>query len=331
MYVIAEVGQAHEGSLAMALSFIQSAASAGASAIKFQMHIAYAESSEHEPFRIPLTIQDKSRYEYWERMEFTKHEWIEISKKCEECQIDLIISPFSVKSLETISLLNVARIKVASGEINNLLLLDAISDLKKPVIYSTGLSHDEEIETINEYAKENNTSYAILQCTSQYPTRYEDIGLNCIPEFIEKYKCEVGLSDHSGSVYTGLASVCFGASILEVHVTYSKDILGPDASTSLTFDDLTMLVNGCAIIEQIIKNPVSKIKNTVNKEYRDIFGKSLAVNRDISAGEVLKTSDLESKKPFGMGVPAGLYKTIIGRKLNKSLKSYDFIQDSDLD
>ncbi len=69
----------------------------------------------------------------------------------------------------------------------------------------------------------------------------------------------------------------------------------------------------------------------MNKEYRDIFGKSLAVNRDISAGEILKTSDLESKKPFGMGVSAGLYKSIIGRKLNKSLKSYDFIQDNDLD
>ena len=139
-YIIAEVGQAHEGSLGMALSYIDALAETGVDAVKFQIHIADAESSVYEPFRIKFSQQDKTRFDYWKRMEFSPEEWEILKSRCDEKQVEFLASPFSNEAVDLLEELQVKRYKIGSGEVSNFLLLEKIAKTGKPVILSSGMS-----------------------------------------------------------------------------------------------------------------------------------------------------------------------------------------------
>lgn len=253
--IVAEVAQAHEGSLGQAHAYVDAVAAAGADAIKFQCHLAEAESTPDEPWRVPPEWpQDESRYAYWKRMEFTQEQWWSLAAHAEARGLIFLCSPFSV---EAVSLLDpmVKAWKVASGEITNTPMLNAICDTKKPVILSTGMGTLDEIKDASWWPSPGT---ALLQCTSMYPTPAERVGLGEI-ECLRPWSDQgvVGLSDHSGTIWPSLAAVALGANIVEVHVCFSKAEFGFDVESSITIDDLAKLVEGVRFIEKA-KQPVDK-------------------------------------------------------------------------
>jgi N,N'-diacetyllegionaminate synthase len=330
-YLIAEIGQAHEGSLGLLHSYIDAVAASGVQAVKFQMHIAEAESSDFEPFRIKFSYEDKTRFDYWKRMEFTLEQWKEIKNHCDEVGLDFICSPFSNLAVDWLEEIGVNYYKIGSGEVNNFLLLEKVARSGKPVIISSGMSSFEELDKTVSFLKSKKVSFSILQCTTSYPTKPEQFGLNVITELRERYKVPIGFSDHSARVATNVAAVALGAEILEFHVVFDRDMFGPDTKSSLTFKEVNQLVNDVNLITSAIQNPVDKNKNQQFTELKTIFEKSLAVNKKLSAGHILTFTDLESKKPKGYGIDAFKFEEIIGKKLIKNLNQWDFINETDIE
>ncbi len=330
MYIIAEIGQAHEGSLGMAFSYIDALASTGVDAVKFQVHIAAAESSVHEPFRIKFSEQDASRFDYWKRMEFSEREWQLLKKRCEDNGMEFLASPFSNAAVDLLENLEVKRYKIGSGEVNNFLLLEKIAGTKKPVILSSGMSSLEELDKTVAFLKKRKVEYSILQCTTSYPTQPENYGLNIISEFKQRYGVKIGFSDHSAKTGTCIAATALGAEILEFHAVFSRKSFGPDASSSLEIGEIKKLVTSVKNISIALKHPVDKNDNSAFKELKDIFEKSLAVNKDLPKGHVLQFEDLEAKKPKGKGIDVANFEAMIGRTLKLDLKQWEFLNWDDL-
>lgn len=328
--VIVEIGQAHDGSLGMTHSYIDAVARTGANAIKFQTHLADAESSIHEPFRVHFSTQDKTRFDYWKRMEFSLEQWKELKHHCDEVGLEFISSPFSNAAVDLLEEVGVKRYKIGSGEVNNFLLLEKIARTNKPVIISSGMSSFTELDETVSFLKSRDVDYSILQCTTSYPTQPIQYGLNVISELKNRYKVPVGFSDHSSKIETCVAAVALGAEILEFHAVYDKEMFGPDAKSSLTFDEITRLVEAVNNIELANRNPINKEDNHNFKELKQIFEKSLAVNKDLLAGHILTFNDLEAKKPKGYGILASQFESVIGKKLNTNLNQWDFLTEKDL-
>ncbi len=330
-FTIAEIGQAHDGSLGMAHAYIDAVSKTGVDAIKFQTHIAEAESSVHEPFRIKFSEQDETRFDYWKRMEFKEEEWHGLKTHCDEVGIEFMSSPFSNAAVDLLEKIGLKRYKIGSGEVTNMLLLERISRTKKPVILSSGMSSFDELDNAVNFLRLKNIDISVLQCTTSYPTSPENFGLNVIGELKDRYGLKIGFSDHSGRIETCLAAAALGAEIFEFHVVFDRKMFGPDASSSLTMHEVTELVKGLKNIEIALKNPIDK--NDVSKylELKSIFEKSLAVNKDLKRGDKITFDDLEAKKPANMGISARDYQRIIGLKLARDMSAWEFLNNQDLE
>jgi len=328
--IIAEIGQAHEGSLGMAHAYIDAVSKTGCSAIKFQTHIAEAESSIHEPFRVKFSKQDATRFEYWKRMEFTLEQWKGLKAHCDKVGIEFLSSPFSNTAVDLLEKVGVKRYKVGSGEVNNFVLLEKIARTGKPVIISSGMSSFEELDKTVAFLKSRKVEFSILQCTTSYPTIPEQFGLNMINEFKERYGVKVGFSDHSASIEACIAATTLGAEILEFHVVFNKEMFGPDVKSSLTMSQTKALVKAAHNIKRALENPTDKKDNKEFKDLKNIFEKSLAVNKLLKRGHTICFDDLETKKPKGSGILASDYNNIIGKQLNKGLQQWDFLNYDDL-
>jgi len=329
-FIIAEIAQAHDGSLGILHSYIDAVAKTGADAIKFQTHIAEAESSIHEPFRVNFSYEDKTRYDYWDRMGFTEEQWIGIKAHCDKVGLEFISSPFSQAAVDLLERLGVKRYKIGSGEVTNFLMLEKIARTGKPIILSSGMSSFEELDEAVKFVQSFGNELSILQCTTSYPTPAERVGLNVIPQLKERYKIPVGLSEHTSNIYAGIAAVAMGAEILEFHVVFDKRMFGPDATSSLTLDQTAQLVEGVRSVEASLFNPVDKTDNSQYAGLKKIFEKSLAINKDLPSGHTITFDDLEAKKPAGHGIAASQFKGVIGKKLKNDLKKWDFLNEGDL-
>lgn len=331
MKIIAEIGQAHEGSLGILHSYIDALAQTGVDAIKFQTHIAHAESSEYEPFRVKFSHEDATRYDYWKRMEFTLDQWQGIKIHCDEVGVEFISSPFSNAAVDLLEEAGVSAYKIGSGEVTNLLMLEKIARTTKPVILSSGMSSFDELDTSVQFLKERDIDVSVLQCTTAYPTKPEEWGLNVIDALKTRYGVPVGFSDHSGDIFACLAAAAKGAEILEFHAVFDKRMFGPDAKASLTIDEIARLVKGVRAIELALSHPVDKQDNNRFGTLKSIFEKSLAVNKDLQAGHVLSFDDLEAKKPKGYGIDASQWQQAIGKKLKTDKIAWDFLTKEDID
>ncbi len=317
--IIAEVAQAHDGSLGLAHSYIDAAARAGADAVKFQTHIAAAESTPGEPWRTRFSPQDETRFGYWERMEFTPDQWHGLKRHADDAGLMFLSSPFSLQAVELLKSVGVAGWKIASGEITNAPMLDAMAATGGPVLLSTGMSPYTEIDATVDLIKRHGAPLAIFQCTTQYPSPPEAIGLNVLEAFRERYGTAVGLSDHSGTIFPSLAAATLGCDVIEVHITMSREMFGPDVPASVTSDELAELVRGVRFIEKMRAAPVDKtqVPDSI-APLRDIFLKSVVATGDLAAGTVLERDHLTTKKP-GTGIPASAFEDVIGRTLARDV------------
>ena len=329
--IIAEIGQAHDGSLGFLHSYIDAVSKYNIDIIKFQTHIAEAESSIHEDFRVNFSYEDKSRYDYWKRMEFSLDQWIEIKKHCDDRNIEFMSSPFSLAAVNLLNKIGVNRFKIGSGEISNYLMINKILETGKEIILSTGLSNHNDLDDLfNFIGHERKDRISILQCTTKYPTKPEDIGLNLMKELKNRYDVKTGLSDHSGKIYPLLAATALEADILEFHVTFDKNQFGPDSSSSIEIRELNQLIEGIEFISIMNENKLKKDNINSIKKNKIIFGKSLCLNKSVKADHLININDLESKKPYGKGISAKDFESIIGKKINKNMNKWDFLNLSDL-
>jgi N-acetylneuraminate synthase len=310
-FLIAEIGQAHDGSLGILHSYIDALATTGVDAIKFQTHIAEAESSSAEPFRVNFSYEDATRYDYWQRMGFSKAQWVDIKAHCEEVGLEFMSSPFSQAAVDLLEEIGVQRYKIGSGEVNNFLMLEKIAKTGKPIILSSGMSSFAELDLAVDFLKSYGNDLTILQCTTSYPTPPEKVGLNVIGELKARFpSVKIGLSEHTSKIYTGIAAVALGAEVSEFHAVFDKRMFGPDAKSSLTIDEIKQLVEGVRFMEKINANPIDKNDNLAFANLKKIFEKSLSVNKDLAEGHVLTFDDLEAKKPAKMGVSAADFKNV---------------------
>jgi N,N'-diacetyllegionaminate synthase len=331
VFLIAEVAQAHDGSLGMAHAYIDAAAEAGADAIKFQTHIADQESTMDEPFRVNFSKQDPTRYEYWKRMEFTTDQWAGLSKHAKEKNIIFLSSPFSVAAVQLLNNLGVPAWKVGSGEFRSEELLNSMIDTGKPVLYSTGMSKWSEIDSVVEFLNKKSHPLVLFQCTSMYPTNSESIGINIMEQYRSKYNCPVGLSDHSGDIFSCLLAAARGANIIEAHITFDKRMFGPDVPASLTVDQFKFLTKAFSEFRKINCNPVDKDKMADDlSQVRDLFTKSIAPAYPLEKGTILIEQMLQPKKP-GTGIPFSSKNMIIGKRLINSIQPDRLISWDDIE
>jgi len=329
--VVAEVAQAHDGSLGMAHAFIDAIADAGADAVKFQTHIASAESTPAEPWRVKFSFQDDTRYDYWKRMEFRESQWQGLKRHADERGLVFLSSPFSEEAVELLQRVGVCCWKVASGEVNTSGLFERMIATRLPVLLSTGMSSLEEIDQAASRLRSCGVPFAVLQCTSRYPCPPENVGLNLVPFFRQRYAAPAGLSDHSGKIYAGLAAAAIGIEVLEVHITLSREMFGPDVPASITTAELRQLVEGIRFIEAMKAHPVEKDAAAAETApLRRLFTKSLVFRVDLPAGTVLGAQHLASKKP-GTGIPGCRMCEIVNRRLKRSVTADTPVAEDDLE
>jgi len=328
--VIGEVGQAHDGSLGLAHQFVDAIADAGAHAVKFQTHIAAAESTPAEPWRVRFSYQDETRFDYWRRMEFTEAQWQGLADHARERGLLFLSTPFSIEALELLERVGVAAWKVASGEVTNLEMVERMSG-SLPVLLSSGMSALQEVDQAVDVVRKAGSEVLVMQCTSAYPTGPAQVGLNLLEEYRQRWDCGVGLSDHSGTVFPSLAAAALGADVLEVHVTLSRRMFGPDVPASVTVEELRQLCEGTRFIGEALESPVDKDAAAEGMhEMRRLFTKSLVAARPLGVGHRLESGDLVPKKPGG-GIDPADRESILGRRLVRPLQQDQQLTAEDLE
>jgi N-acetylneuraminate synthase len=329
--IVGEVAQAHDGSLGLAHAFINAIADAGADAVKFQTHLAAAESTPAEPFRVKFSRQDADRYAYWTRMQFTPEQWHGLAAHARDRGLLFLSSPFSLEAVDLLDEVGVPMWKIASGEVTNGPLIERVLRTGRPLLVSTGLISLAELDELAARIRAAGVPLAILQCTTAYPCPPESVGLNLIPFFRERYGTFVGLSDHSGTIFPGLAAAAAGIDVLEVHVTLSREMFGPDVVASVTTAELRQLTAGIRFIERMRDHPVDKdAAFREARPMRELFGRSVVARVALKGGTQVRASDLALKKP-GTGIPGAEIERVVGRRLRRDVEADCLLQWEDLD
>lgn len=318
--IVAEVGQAHEGSLGLAHSYIDLASEVGADAIKFQTHFAEEESTLDESFRVNFSYEDDTRFDYWKRMEFTPGQWEKLYEHAKEKNLIFLSTPFSIKAVNILNDIGISAWKIGSGDTLNHELLEAVARTRKPILLSTGMSSYEDIDKSINFIKKFNKKPKLLlfQCTTKYPSSFKDIGLNVLDIFRSKYKDTlIGLSDHSGSIYPTSAAFMKGVHLVETHICFHKSQFGPDSSSSLDPDQFKKLVETRNIFFEMNSNPVDKNRLASNLSKTSVlFGRSACFKEPQLKGTKILKRHLTFKKP-GTGIKYEDINKIIGKKLKK--------------
>ena len=330
-YVIAEVAQAHDGSLGAAHAFIDIAADCGADAIKFQTHFAEAESTREEPFRVKFTTQDATRFDYWQRLEFTERQWRELAGHAADRGLTFLSSAFSMRAIDLLQSLDMAAWKIASGEVWNDTFMQAMTATGKPVLLSTGMANWEEIGAAVDMIRAQDPVYplGIFQCTSMYPTPLTHVGLNVLDALATRFQVQVGLSDHTGGLSAPMAAMAQGARLIEVHLALHAGQFGPDTVASLTPDALAQLCRFRDDLAVMEAAPVDKDARAQDLGHmRQLFSRSLALVAARPAGHVLTAADLTAKKP-GSGIDPQRLPDLVGRRLSNDVPADRLLRDTD--
>ncbi len=315
-FLIAEVGSTHDGSFGNAVRAVDAAAQTGVDAVKYQTHIAEAETLANAP--MPPYFKGEPRMEYFKRTGFSIEQWISLAAHCGELGVEFMSSPFSIAAVELLEQVGMKRYKIPSGEVTNLPMLDVIGQTGKPVLLSSGMSSWSEIDAAVNTLRNHHEDITVLQCTSSYPCEAEDVGLNVMAEMRERYELPVGLSDHTKSIFAPIAAATLGAAAIEKHFTLSKWMYGSDAWNSLEPTELKLMVDGVREVERMMSVQVDKNDASKFADMKQIFEKSLVAARDIPAGTVLNRTYLAEKKP-GTGISAARLDEVIGRKVRADI------------
>ena len=317
-FVIAEIGINHEGSMEKAKKMVLDAFNAGAECVKFQSHVIEDEMIPEAKKVIPGNAK-VSIYEIMARCRLSEKEEVKLKKYAEGLGMIYLCTPFSRAAADRLEKMGVSAYKIGSGECNNYPLVEHIASLGKPIILSTGMNDLESISKSVIILERAGVEYALLHCTSMYPTPYDKVRLGALSELRAAFpKAVLGLSDHSIGNYTCFAAVPLGASILEKHFTSKKSWTGPDISISITPPELKDLIEGSRAIHQALGGSKSILKE--EKPTIDFAYACVVSIKDINRGEHFTRDNIWVKRPGTGEIKAESYNEILGKKSRKTIK-----------
>jgi sialic acid synthase SpsE len=323
--VLVEVGINHEGEIGKALQLVDAAVAAGAEVVKFQCHI-----TEKEMVPTDMTPGEISTEKLWDiikRCELTAAEEREVQAYCAEKGVIYLSTPFSREAADRLHEMDVPAFKIGSGECNNLPLLDHIAGFGKPMILSTGMNDLASVKRSVDVIKDR-VPYALLHCTSMYPTPYEKVRLGAVSELREHFDAPIGLSDHSMNIWTCLGAVALGASILEKHFTISRAWPGPDTGISIEPHELKDMIDGSRAIWQArggAKTILAEEQPVIDFAYATVV--SIA---PIKAGETYTRDNIWVKRPGTGPIRAHRFDEIIGKVATRDIPAEVHIQFGDI-
>jgi sialic acid synthase SpsE len=337
VFIIAEIGKnfiqtKEEGPveeyLKNAKELVKAAKKAGADAVKFQTH--NVEDEQLNVSVISPHFSGSDRYNWVARnnkatpLEF----WQELKRYCNEEGIIFFSTPMSRGAAQKLNKAGADLWKVGSGDILDFVMLDYLAETGKPVIISTGMSTLEEVDKAIEFLKKRKVDLALLHCVSKYPCPPEELNLKTIDFFKKRYNIPVGFSDHSIGDDSALAAVNIGASIIEKHFSFSRDLWGADHKVSMTPEEFKIMADKIRSGEEIGLNNYgeeAKILQDDEAIFRPIFRKSLVAACDLPAGSILTKEKIYAMRPqkYAGGLPSEEYENVIGRKIKKDLKKYE--------
>lgn len=323
-YVLAEGCVNHNGDFDTAIAICDAAKEAGADAIKFQLH--YPEHEMLAGVTPPSDNFAKPLAEILRETHLTEEQHAALRDHCESIGIQYLCTAYCREAADAIAPL-VPAFKIGSGETMNLPLLRWIAKHGKPMIVSTGMTGLEEVDEMVEAMRATGVPFAITHCTSEYPPVYEDINLDLIPAYRERYGIVVGHSDHSPDITTAVASVALGAHIVEKHFTLTRDQPGPDHPVSIEPDELAEMVRMIRIVEQARGSEKDVFER--ERQIRAWAHHSVVTLRPVSAGETLDDTNVWVKRP-GTGIPARQLDEVLGRTAARDLPADAQVAWSDL-
>ncbi len=313
--VVAEIGINHEGRFDKAVRMIDDAAAVGCECVKFQAHVV---EDEMIPNRVIPGNAKESIWDIMTRCALSEEEDRRLKKHVEQRGMIYLSTPFSRAAAERLQRMDVAGYKIGSGECNNYPLIEHIARYGKPVILSTGMNSLESVAKAVEIFRRHKVPFALLHCTSVYPTPYDKVRLGAMGQLAERFPdAVVGLSDHSLSNYPCLGAVALGASILERHFTSDKSWPGPDIEVSMDPADLRALIEGSRAIFQAgggEKTILLEEQPTIDFAYACVVA-----TRDIMAGEGLSADNVWVKRPGTGEIKAEHYERLLGRTAKRAI------------
>lgn len=310
---VAEAGINHAGSMVRAVHLVDEARAAGAELVKFQCHIPHAEMTEFHPWA--RTICEAELGESQERA---------LKAHVERCGMMFMSTPFSIEAVDRLAALGVPAFKIGSGECSNIPLIERAASYGLPIILSTGMHDTREIAQAVEVLRDANAQFALMHCTSEYPTQYGNVRLGGLRKLRDLFPdAVIGLSDHSLGIYTALAAVALGASIIEKHFTTAIPE-GPDAEVSISPHELGELVAGARAVHAAMGGTAEALpcENAVAR-----LAKHVAVSkRDIAEGSELSADCVTLRRADG-GLPLS---AVLGRKARRYIRYGMRIDEDDI-
>lgn len=318
--LVAELGMNHDGSFGQAKALVAAAAAAGADAVKIQTHIADAETLKNAP--APPYFQAESRHAYFTRTAFSLAQHVELKRHAHAHGVAFLSSPFSAEAVALLAEARVDGLKIPSGEVTNLPLLRLAARTRIPVLLSSGMSSVAELDLAVKTLRSSRGAFAVLQCTSMYPCPDESVGLNLIAKFKARYRCPIGLSDHTSAIFASIAAAVLGARIIERHFTLSKKGYGPDAALSLEPHEFRMMADGIRSVERVLAHPVDKDAMCRSLSgMKRVFEKSVVSLRPIAKGAVIGAADVGLKKPGG-GIAPKDFDRVVGARARTDIPAH---------
>ena len=322
VFIIAEAGVNHNGSLDLAYQLIDVAKDAVADAVKFQTFKAenvVSRLADKAEYQKKTTGSNESQFEMIKKLEISFDDFIKLKKYCDKKGIMFLSTPFDHQSIDFLyDLIDIY--KIPSGEIINHPYLKHIAAKNKPIIMSTGMAELGEVEeAINTILSVNSKAkISLLHCTTNYPTPYEEVNLKAMQTLAVAFKLPVGYSDHTLGIEVPVAAVAMGAKIIEKHFTLDKKFSGPDHKASLEPSELREMVKAIRNIEMALGDGIKK-PNKSEIEIMKVARRSLITTRDIRVGETIKESDIAIKRP-GIGILPKFKEIVIGMKLINDIR-----------
>ncbi|MFY7740916.1 MAG: pseudaminic acid synthase [Flavobacterium sp.] len=321
VFIIAELSANHNGSLDNALATIKAAKRAGADCIKLQTYTAdtITLDSDKEDFVIKGTIWDGKKLHTLYQEAYTPWEWHEqIYRVAKDEGLICFSSPFDKTAVDLLESLNSPAYKIASFEITDIPLIEYVASKGKPIIISTGISRQEDIElALDACHRMGNYDVALLKCTSSYPAPIEEANMCMVKDLAERYNVISGLSDHTMGSTVPVVATVFGAKIIEKHFIIDREIGGPDASFSMNEEEFTAMVK--AVREAEKASGVVDYNLTEKQAKGRDFSRSLYIAEDIKEGELFTEKNLRSVRP-GFGLHPKYYNQLLGKKATTHLE-----------
>ena len=330
IFIIAEAGVNHNGSIKRALDMVGTAAECGADAVKFQTFIAEEEISKLAPkaeYQKQTTDGTESQLDMVKKLELNKNDHLTLIESCARYDIEFMSSAFDPYSIRLLDQLNIERMKIPSGEITNFPYLQQLGRCGKPVILSTGMATMDEIENalkVLEDAGTPNNNVTLLHCNTEYPTPMEDVNLRAMLSIRDKLGVAVGYSDHTLGIEVPIAAVAFGATVIEKHFTLDRSMPGPDHAASLEPDELKKMVIAIRNIEKALGDGVKKPSPSEQKNI-PIARKSIVASCPIKKGQMFTVKNLAAKRP-GTGISPMKWDEILGKVAARDFETDDLIE-----